>query len=185
MTPLHLLKIEDKPTPSVTVNNEGPNSHIESQVDTEKALDIGKAQDTEKTTESSSKSAKKQGMSTPPKDISYDIKRRSLEQEWDQFSNKLQDTPKKTDAQETTEYKTPLHVQKNTESEPMDEQVMTYQQTEIIPTLPTLEIVLKVTEIHLLHGLSSTPPCSIAIGLVVEHPTYSHLPSLFKLLLEL
>lgn len=27
---IHLLKIEDKPTPSVTVNSEGPSSHIES-----------------------------------------------------------------------------------------------------------------------------------------------------------
>jgi len=33
------------------------------------------------------------------------------------------------------------------QSKPMDEQVTTSQQTEIIPALPTLEIILKVTEI--------------------------------------
>ena len=40
--PLHLLRVEDKPTSIVTINKEGPNSHIESQVD------IGNAQDTRK-----------------------------------------------------------------------------------------------------------------------------------------
>jgi len=33
----HLLKPEDKPTPSVTVDSEGPGSRIDSQVNTEKA----------------------------------------------------------------------------------------------------------------------------------------------------
>lgn len=56
---LHVLKIKDKPTHSVIVNNEGPNSHIESQVYTGKVLDIGKAQDTKNTTESRRKSTKK------------------------------------------------------------------------------------------------------------------------------
>lgn len=42
-----------------------------------------------------------------------------------------------TDTQETMEYQTPLHIQKNIESEPMDEQATTSQQTEIIPALPT------------------------------------------------
>ena len=45
------------------------------------------------------------------------------------------------------EHQTPSHVHKNTESKLMDEQVIKSQQTEIIPTLPTSEIVLKVTEI--------------------------------------
>lgn len=128
---LHLLKIEDKPTPSVTVNGEGPNSHIKSQVDTRKALDTRKAQDSENIAKSSRKSSKKQGMSTPPKDISSETKSNSLEQEWDQFNKKLQD------AQENMEYQTPVHLQKNTESESMDEQATMSQQTEIIPTLPT------------------------------------------------
>ena len=60
-------------------------------------------------------------MSIPPKDISSEVKSSSLEQEWDQFNKKLQDTPKTTDTQENMEYQTPLHVQKNTTSEPMDE----------------------------------------------------------------
>ena len=54
------------------------------------------------------------------------------------------------------EYQTPLHVQKNTNSEPMNEQVMTSPQTEIIPTLPTLEIVLKIIEIPPLDIFYST-----------------------------
>ena len=56
---LHLLKIEDKPMCSVTVNNEGPNSLIESQVDIGKALDIRNDQDTENTIDSIKKSAEK------------------------------------------------------------------------------------------------------------------------------
>lgn len=112
---LHFLKIEEKPTPSATVNNEGLESCIESQVDTGKALDIA---------EYIRKSAEKQGMGTPPKDINSEIKRNNLEQEWDQFNKKVQDTPKKTDAWETMEYQTPLHVQRNTESEPIDEKAM-------------------------------------------------------------
>jgi len=35
--PLHLLRAEEKPTPNVTMRNAGPNSRIESQVDTRKA----------------------------------------------------------------------------------------------------------------------------------------------------
>lgn len=63
-----MLKIEDKPAPNVTADNEGPNSHIESQLDIGKALDTGRAQDTKNTMESSRRSAEKQGMSNPTKD---------------------------------------------------------------------------------------------------------------------
>lgn len=56
--------------------------------------------------------------------------------------------------QENVEYKTPLHVNKDTEpksigekSKPMEEQATKSQHTEIIPALPTSKIVLKVTEI--------------------------------------
>ena len=83
---MHLLKIEDKPTPSVIVNSEGPSSRIESQVNTEKTLDTGKAQDTDNTAESNKKSAEKQVMSTPPKEINSKVRGNSLEQEWDQFN---------------------------------------------------------------------------------------------------
>jgi len=41
--PLHLLRTEDKPTTSITINKEGPNSHLESQVNIGKAKDIGEA----------------------------------------------------------------------------------------------------------------------------------------------
>ena len=75
---LHLLKIEEKPTPSVTINSEGPNSRIESQLDIGKALDTGRAQDTKNTVESSKGSPKKQGMSDPTKDIGSEIKSSSL-----------------------------------------------------------------------------------------------------------
>jgi len=97
---MHLLNIEDKPTPSVTINSEGPSSRIESQVNTKKTPDTGKAQDIDNTTKSSRKSAEKQVMSTPPKEINSKVKGNSLEQEWDQFNWKLLDTPKTTDTQE-------------------------------------------------------------------------------------
>ena len=80
---LHLLKIEDKPTPSVIVNSEGPNYCIESQVDTWKSLDTRRAQDTENIAESNRRSAEKQGMSSPTKDIGSEIKINSLEHQWD------------------------------------------------------------------------------------------------------
>ena len=65
-----LVEIEDKPTPNVNVNSEGPSSCIESQVNTEKTPDTRKAQETDNTMESSRKSAEKQVLSTPPKEIS-------------------------------------------------------------------------------------------------------------------
>jgi len=57
--PMHVLKIKDKPTPSVIVNSEGPSSRIVSQVNTEKTLDMGKAQEIDNIIESSRKSIKK------------------------------------------------------------------------------------------------------------------------------
>lgn len=118
--PLHLLRIEDKPTPSVTINIEGPTSCTTSQMNIEKTLDKRKAQETDNTTKSSRKSAEKQALITPPKEISLEIKGSSLEQEWDQFNQKLEDTPKMTDTKETMECQTPLHIQENTASKPMD-----------------------------------------------------------------
>lgn len=53
--PIHLLKLEDKPTPSVTIDNEGPISRVDSQVNIEKTLDTGKPQDAGNTTESNRK----------------------------------------------------------------------------------------------------------------------------------
>lgn len=50
--PMHLLKIEDKPTPSVTVNSEGASSWVDSHINTDKTLDVGKAQDTDNIAES-------------------------------------------------------------------------------------------------------------------------------------
>lgn len=96
---IHLLKIEDKPTPSVTINSEGPSSRTMSQVNTDKTLDMRKAQETDNTTESNRKSAEKQVLSTPPKEINSEDKGNRLEQEWDQFNYKPQDTPKTTDTQ--------------------------------------------------------------------------------------
>jgi len=49
--PLHLLRADDKPTPSVTINSKGPNSRIESEVNT--TQDTRKAQETDTTTKSS------------------------------------------------------------------------------------------------------------------------------------
>ena len=77
-----MLKTEDKLTPSVTVNNEGPNSRIESQVDT------WKAQDTKNIMESSKRSVEKQVIIYLTKDTGSEIKSNSLEQEWDQFNKK-------------------------------------------------------------------------------------------------
>lgn len=111
----------------MTVNIEGPSSHIESQVNTEKTLDIGKAQYTDNTTESNRKLVEKQVMKTPPKEISLEVKSHNLEQEWDQFNKKLEDTPNTTDTQETMKCQTPLHNQENTESKQMDEKVTTSQ----------------------------------------------------------
>ena len=87
--PMHLLKIEDKPTPSVNINSEGPSSRTVSQVNTEKTPDTGKSKETYNTTESSRKSSKKQVLSSPPKETSSYVKGISLEQEWDQFNQKL------------------------------------------------------------------------------------------------
>lgn len=56
--PLHLLKIEDKPTPSVIVNSEAPDSCLESHADRGKVLNTEKAQDIETTTKSNRKSTK-------------------------------------------------------------------------------------------------------------------------------
>jgi len=53
--PLQLLKIKDKPTPSVTFNSEGPSSRTVSQVNTEKIPNTGKAQEIENIVESSRK----------------------------------------------------------------------------------------------------------------------------------
>lgn len=83
--PLHLLKTKEKPTPNVTVNREGPNSRIESQVDTRKELDTGKSQDTENTVEFNRMSTKNQVISDLTKDIGSEIISNSLEQEWDQL----------------------------------------------------------------------------------------------------
>ena len=52
-----------------------------------------------------------------------------MEQEWDQFNKRLHDTPKTTDAQETTEYHTPLQTYKTLEFELMDEQGTSSQHT--------------------------------------------------------
>jgi len=65
--PMHLLKIEDKPTPSVTVNSEGPSYRIMSQVNIERMPDMGKAQEIDNIEESSRKLVEKQVLSTPPK----------------------------------------------------------------------------------------------------------------------
>lgn len=149
MIPVYFLKHEDKPTPSVIVNSEGPSSPVYSQVNTEKTPNTWKPQDIDNIIESNWKSAKKQVMTTPTKEISSEIKGSSLEQEWDQYNKKLQCTPKVKNTQETVDYKTPLHVDKDTKpksigeySKPMEEQATTSQHTEIIPALPTLEIVL-------------------------------------------
>ena len=80
-----------------------------------------KSQDIKNKMESSTRLAEKQDISDLTKGTSFEIKSSNLEQELDQFNKKLQDTPKTTDAQETMEYQTPLHVQKNTESESIDE----------------------------------------------------------------
>ena len=96
--PMHVLKIKDKPTPSVIVNSEGPSSRIVSQVNTEKTLDMGKAQEIDNIIESSRKSIKKQVLSTPPKEISSQVKGNNLKQVWDQFNQKWQDTLKMTDS---------------------------------------------------------------------------------------
>jgi len=63
----------------------------------------------------------------------------SLEQEWDQFNKKLQDTTKAPNAQEIEEFKTPLKIHQDTEPK--------FQHAKIIPALPTSKIVLKVTKI--------------------------------------
>ena len=70
-----------------------------------------------------------------------------MEQEWDDFNKKIQDTTKKTDVQETIRYLTPHQTQKVSEFEKMDEQGTSSQNAEIIPTFPTSEIILKVTKI--------------------------------------
>lgn len=103
--PLHLLRDDDKPTPKVTINSEGPNSRIESQVNT--AQDIGKTQQIEIIAESSRRSAEKQVISDLTKDIGPEVKRSDLEQEWDQFNKMVQDTPKTKNAPEIIEYHTP------------------------------------------------------------------------------
>ena len=77
--PMHLLKPEDKPTPSVTVDSEGPSSRIDSQVNTEKKPDIGKLEDADNTTESNRKSAEKQMIGTSTTEISLEVKDSSLE----------------------------------------------------------------------------------------------------------
>lgn len=158
--PMHLLKIEDKLKPTVTINSEGPISRVDSQISTDKILDSGKARDIDNIVDSSRKLAEKQVMSTPTTEISSEVKGSSMEQEWDQFNLKLQDTHKMTNTQETVECKTSLHTEPkyldkqsksmDEKSKPMDEQATTSQQIEIITALPILEIVLKVTEILLL-----------------------------------
>lgn len=57
--PMHLLKIEDKPTPNVTANSEGASSWVDSHIKTDKTLDIGKTRDTDNIAESRRKSAEK------------------------------------------------------------------------------------------------------------------------------
>ena len=52
---MHLLKLEDKSTPSVPIDSGGPSSQVDSQVNTEKTPDTGKPQDTNNTAESSKK----------------------------------------------------------------------------------------------------------------------------------
>jgi len=76
---MHLLKPKYKSTPSVTIDSGGPSSQVDSQVNTEKAQDIGKPQDTANTAESSKKSAEKQVMSTPTIEIGSESKGDSLE----------------------------------------------------------------------------------------------------------
>ena len=151
---MHLLKLKDKSTPSVTIDSGGLSCQVDSQVNNEKTPNAGKPQDADNTTQSSRKLVKKQVMRIPTTEISSEAKCSNLDQEWDQFNQKLQGTPKSTITQETEECKTPLHVHKDTEpksvseqSKPVEEQATTSQHAEIILSLPTLEIVLKVTEI--------------------------------------
>ena len=71
-----------------------------------------------------------------------------------QFNQKLQDTPKAPNTQETEEFKTPLKIHQHTErksvgkqSTPMDQETTISKHVEIIFALPTSEIFLKVTKI--------------------------------------
>jgi len=66
----------------------------------------------------------------------------------------LEDTPKASNTQEIEEFKTPLKIHQDTkpksigeQSTPMDQETTTSRHAKIIPTLPTLEVVLKVMEI--------------------------------------
>ena len=120
--PMHLLKLEDKSTSSVTIDSGGPSSQVDSQVNTKKTPNTGKPQDADNMVESSRKSIEKQVMSTSNTEISSEAKGGSLEQEWGQFNQKLQGTPKASNTQETEEYKTPMHVHKDTEPQSIGEQ---------------------------------------------------------------
>lgn len=151
---MHLLKPEDKPTPINIVNNTTPNSQKNSRVNTENKKYTWKVQDADNTTESKWKSSEKQVMDTLAIETSSEAQGTSLEHEWDQFNQKLQDTAKAPNTQETDEFKTPLKIHQDTEpkfvgeqSTPMDQEATTSQHAKIIPALPTLESVLKVIEI--------------------------------------
>lgn len=143
---MDLLRTDNKPTPSVTIKGREPNSHIESRRNA--AQNTGKTQETEATTESSRRSAEKQVKIDLTQDTGPKGKSNDMQQEWDSFNKKLQDTTKKTDVQETIRYLTPHQTQKVSEFEKMDEQGTSSQNAEIIPTFLTSDIILKVTEIH-------------------------------------
>lgn len=69
--------------------------------------DIRKTQEIEIIAESSRRSAEKQVISDLTKDTGPEGKSSDLEQEWEKFNRKLQDTPKTTNVLETIEYHTP------------------------------------------------------------------------------
>lgn len=119
--PMHLLKPEDKPTPSAIVDSEGRSSRVDSQVNTEKTPNTRKPQDGDNTNESSRKSVEKQVMNTSTTEISLEVKGNILEQEWDPFNQKLQGTPKAKNTKEIVEYKTPMHVHKHTKPKSIGE----------------------------------------------------------------
>lgn len=79
--PMHPLKLEDKTTPSITIESGGPNSQIDSNANTEKTPDTGKSQDANNTAESSRKSTEKQVIITQATEIGSKTKRGSLEQD--------------------------------------------------------------------------------------------------------
>lgn len=112
---MHLLKPDDKPTPSNTVNRAAPSSQKDSKENTENTPNIGKVHDVHNTAESSRKRVEKQVMDTPATETSSEAQGTSLEQEWDQFNQKLQYMPKAPNTQETKEFKTPLEIHQDTE----------------------------------------------------------------------